>query len=136
MRELLKELRNMGKTIIISSHILSELSELCTSIGIIEAGKLIAKSSVEKIYQDLNIAQMIQTQIVNCDANLKQRISFLANVVSVEQDHDRVNIHTKDIEPEDLLEQLLALGAKVRMFQPGALDLETVFMKLTKGQTA
>ena len=51
MREILKELRTMGKTVLISSHILTELSELCTSIGIIDDGRLVASGSVSQILE-------------------------------------------------------------------------------------
>ena len=55
MKEILKELRSMGKTVLISSHILPELSELCTSIGIIDAGRLVASGSVANITEKLLI---------------------------------------------------------------------------------
>src|SRR5207237_10495764 len=55
MRELLKELKNLGKTILISSHILHELSHLCTHIGIIDAGKMVAQGSVTDMYRHLGL---------------------------------------------------------------------------------
>ena len=53
MRELLKELQSMGKTILVSSHILHELGQLCTSIGIVEAGEMVACGSLQEIYRAL-----------------------------------------------------------------------------------
>lgn len=138
MRELLKELRNMGKTIMISSHILSELSELCTRIGIIEAGKIVAEGSLEEIYTQLGVEKTIHTQILNYDDELQLKIASIPGVASVKKEQNRVEIHIKEqeIKPEELLQNLIDLKACVRMFQPGAIDLETVFMKLTEGKTA
>ncbi|MBI3862649.1 MAG: ABC transporter ATP-binding protein, partial [Planctomycetia bacterium] len=59
MRELLKALKEMGKTILISSHILHELSQLCTRIGIIEAGKMVAQGSVNDIYRHLGVLRIV-----------------------------------------------------------------------------
>ncbi|WP_372369108.1 ATP-binding cassette domain-containing protein [Candidatus Uabimicrobium sp. HlEnr_7] len=138
MRELLKELRNMGKTVMISSHILSELSELCTRIGIIEAGKIVAEGSLEEIYTQLGVEKVVHTQILNYDEHLHQKISEIPGVTSVKKQQNRVEIHIKEqqLKPEVLLQNLIALDACIRMFQPGAIDLETVFMKLTEGKTA
>ena len=55
----------MGKTILISSHILSELGELCTRIGIIEAGELIAEGSLNDIYHQLEIKRIVHVRIAN-----------------------------------------------------------------------
>ncbi|MHB8126058.1 MAG: ABC transporter ATP-binding protein [Desulfitobacteriaceae bacterium] len=63
MRELLRELKNMGKSIIISSHILPELAELCTEVGIIEGGELIAVGSVDEITTQLNQEKLIQVKV-------------------------------------------------------------------------
>lgn len=138
MRELLKELRNMGKTIMISSHILSELSELCTRIGIIEAGKIVAEGSLDEIYTQLGVEKTIHTQILNYDDELQLKIAAIPGVASVKKEQNRVEIHIKEqeIKPEELLQSLIDIKACVRMFQPGAIDLETVFMKLTEGKTA
>src|SRR6478609_6472360 len=60
VKALLKELRNMGKTILISSHILTELADFCTSIGIIERGKLLAAGSIQEIQQQLRSHRVIK----------------------------------------------------------------------------
>jgi ABC-2 type transport system ATP-binding protein len=65
LRELLKELRSMGKTIMISSHILSELAEMCTHIGIIEAGKLLAAGEVDEIMHGLQPHRTIEIHVLH-----------------------------------------------------------------------
>src|SRR5882724_7160412 len=65
IRELLKELKRMGKTIIISSHILHELAQLCTRIGIIETGRMVAQGSVAEIYQRLGVLKIVHVQVAH-----------------------------------------------------------------------
>ena len=140
MRELLKELKNLGKTILISSHILHELSHLCTHIGIIEAGVLVAEGSLEDIYRQLELRRVIHVQLSNNgDLDpLLDKVRGLRGVTNVERQIDRVAIHLDEnaMSVEDLLVNMLQLGARVRMFQPEAMDMETAFMKLTQGKTA
>jgi len=138
MRELLKELQSLGKTIIVSSHILHELSQFCTSIGIVEAGRMIACGSLNEIYHALQLRRTIHLQLANPAPELAQRIRALGGVAAVEEHADRyaVQLHQDELAPEDLLAAILALGGRVRMFQPDAMDMETAFMKLTEGKTA
>ncbi|MEX2213165.1 MAG: ABC transporter ATP-binding protein [Phycisphaeraceae bacterium] len=138
MRELLKELRNMGKTIIISSHILHELSQFSTRIGIIEQGKLIAEGSLNEIYAQLGLRRIIHVQVAVVHDALVQQIEQIPGVASVERQTDRLAIRLDEsaLPVEELLERLVEMGAKVRMFQPEVMDMETAFMKLTEGKTA
>jgi ABC-2 type transport system ATP-binding protein len=138
IRELLKELKNMGKTILISSHILHELSHLCTRIGIIETGEMIVEGSVDEIYRKLGVQRIIHVQMINPSDDLNQKIERLVGVTELEVQVDRLAIKLDEdqLSVEELLVRLLGLGAKVRMFQPEAMDMETAFMKLTSGRTA
>ena len=138
VRELLKALKAMGKTIIISSHILHELAQLCTRIGIIEQGQLITEGSLQDIYSRLSLMQIVHTQIMNLDDDLMRRIEQMPGVIRAERQIDRVALHLRaeSTAPEDLLQHLYEAGARVRMFQPEAMDMETAFMKLTQGKTA
>ncbi len=138
LRELLKELRQMGKTILVSSHILHELSQLCTRIGIIEAGQLVADGSLDDIYRKLDLKRTVHVQISNLTPALRDSIRGLSGVASVEEFPDRVAIRIREDELalEDLLDEMRGLGARIRMFQPEAMDMETVFMKLTEGKVA
>jgi len=139
IRELLKELRNMGKTILISSHILHELAQLCTRIGIIEAGQMIAQGSLQEIYSRLQLLRLIHVQISNIEENgLLGKIEQIPGVATVQKQVDRVAIQLREdqLSAEDLLGHLIQMGARVRMYQPEAMDMETAFMKLTQGKTA
>jgi ABC-2 type transport system ATP-binding protein len=138
MRELLKELKKMGKTILVSSHILHELSQFCTRIGIIEAGQLVAEGSLDDIYRKLAITRLVHVQITNLTPELAEKIRAIPGIASVEQFVDRlsVQVHENALAIEDLHDKLCSLGARVYMFQPEAMDMETAFMKLTQGKTA
>ncbi len=138
IRELLKELKRMGKTILLSSHILHELAQVCTRIGIIEAGRMVATGSLEDIYRQLGLMRLIHVQIANETDEMVERAKALPGVASVERHVDRLCFHVQEgvLAPEDLLEALHGIGARIHMFQPEAMDMETAFMKLTQGKTA
>jgi len=138
LRELLKELQRMGKTILVSSHILHELSQLCTRIGIIEAGKLVAEGSLLEIYRKLDLKRTVHVQISNLTPPLVEAIKKVRGISSVEELTDRVaiRVHEDELSMEDLLGTMHGLGARIRMFQPEAMDMETAFMKLTEGKVA
>ena len=137
-RELLKELKNMGKTILISSHILHELAQFCTRIGILEAGKLVAEGSLEDIYRQLGLIRTIHVQIIDRSDEMVEKIRAIPGVETVEPQIDRlaVRLHENQLSVEDLHDCIHNLGARIHMFQPEAMDMETVFMKLTEGKTA
>ena len=138
VRELLKALKNMGKTILISSHILHELAQLCTRIGIIEAGQMITEGSLEEIYHSLGLLQMVHVQVVNLTDEHVRKIEQIPGIEDVQRQVDRLSIRMRaeDLAAEDLLEAMFRLDCRIRMFQPEAMDMETAFMKLTEGKTA
>jgi len=138
IRELLKELRSMGKTVLISSHILHELSELCTCIGIVEAGKMVAEGSLSDIYDQLGVRRTVHVQVKDPGEDLARDIGAIEGVDSVERQVDRfaISIDEQKLSATELHDRIHALGARIFMFQPEAMDMETVFMKLTEGKTA
>ena len=138
MRELLKALKEMGKTIVISSHILHELAQLCTQIGIIEAGQIVAHGSVSEIYQRLGVLKIVHVQFANKVDGLVEKLRSHPGVSSVDDQADRISVrlHEGKLEVEDLHDFIHAQGARIRMFQPEVMDMETAFMKLTEGKTA
>ena len=138
LRELLKALQQMGKTILISSHILHELAQFCTRIGIMEAGQLVAEGDLQQIYQRLALQRVVHVQLVTVPPGLAEALRQVSCVASVEEQTDRLAIQVRENETaiEDLHEAIVHLGGRIRMFQPEAMDMETAFMKLTEGVTA
>ena len=138
VRELLKALTEMGKTILISSHILHELAHLCTQIGIIETGQMVAQGSLEDIYRQLQLMRIVHVQLTDADDTMIQKICQIDGVSGVETQVDRLAIQLREDHTavEDLHDALVDLGARIHMFQPEAMDMETAFMKLTEGKTA
>ncbi len=138
MRELLKTLKEMGKTIIISSHILHELAQFCTRIGIIEAGRMITEGSLQQIYHSLGLLQVVHVQVLNLTDDIIDRIRRMRGVENLERQSDRLSIRLRaeEMPPEQLSDEMFRMGCRIRMFQPEAMDMETAFMKLTEGKTA
>ncbi len=138
VRELLVALKDMGKTILISSHILHELSQLCTRIGIIEAGQMVAEGSLKDIFRRLQLLRVVHVRFEDPAADLRERIGRIPGVASVEIQIDRwaVHLHEDQTSVADLHQALVDEGARISMYQPEAMDMETAFMKLTEGRTA
>ncbi|MBM4110981.1 MAG: ABC transporter ATP-binding protein [Phycisphaerae bacterium] len=140
MRELLKELRAMGKTIIISSHILFELAELCTHVGIVEQGKLVYSGPMADIMSKTAVGHVVHVVV---DERTKEAAALLAKVPGVTkvdlQREDalvRIEVHLDAAAGtmlSDLPNRLIAQGFRVRRFTEERPDLETAFMRLTKG---
>jgi len=134
-RELLKELQRLGKTILVSSHILHELAQLCTHLGIIEAGKMVAHGELGQIMRRLDVKRSVHVQMAETTDALVAAITRINGVTAVERLPDRlaIAIREHDLPVEDLHAALVAAGARIRMFQPEAADVEMAFMKLTEG---
>jgi ABC-2 type transport system ATP-binding protein len=140
IRELLKELRRMGKTIIISSHILHELAELCNMVGIIEQGKMLFSGSVEEIMEKANVGQLVHISVEDRIKEAGQMLMNVPGVTRVELVRDRgelvleVLIDSDSPTPlSELASRLVAQGFRLTKFSPAQVNLETAFMRLTKG---
>lgn len=138
VRELLIALKEMGKTILISSHILHELSQLCTRIGIIETGQMVAQGSLEDIFRQLQLKRIIHIRIENPADDLEFRLTRIPGVDSVEKQVDRfaIRLFEDQTSVAQLHQAIVEEGARITMYQPEAMDMETAFMKLTEGKTA
>ncbi|MHC4606896.1 MAG: ABC transporter ATP-binding protein [Planctomycetota bacterium] len=138
VRELLKELRNMGKTILISSHILADLADLCNKIALIEKGSVIYAGSIEEAMARV---RPDDTWIVEVFADMERAQSVLERepfVVSVTQDngHLRVRMDSKDAEVDAIPRALVQAGVKIRSFRAAEVTLEDAFLRLTKGEVS
>jgi ABC-2 type transport system ATP-binding protein len=144
MRELLRELRAMGKTIVVSSHILAELAELCDSVGIIEHGHLVASGSLEEVRRQAREGRMLHLRVLS---DLDAAAGVLGDCPGVGQVYPQetpegvggsleVEFAGDDETIADLLAVLLARGVRVLSFSETTSDLEEVFLRLTQGEVA
>ena len=135
MKALLKELRHMGKTILISSHILSELADCCTSIGIIERGQLLMHGPIDDVYRRIRGNPIIQIRFHdNMDLGLALiRRSPACREVQVTDNTAVVELETDDRGVADLLQQLVSNQVQIRSYAEKEPTLEDVFMLVTKG---
>ena len=135
VKALLKELRRMGKTILISSHILTELADCCTSIGIIERGQLLMHGPIDDVYRRIRGNRIIEIRFVShMDVGLSViRSSQFTRDVQVDDHSAIVELETDDQGVSDLLSQLIAHKVGVRSFAEKDPSLEDVFMLVTKG---
>lgn len=135
MKEILRSLKTLGKTIIISSHILSELSELCTSIGIIDRGKMVISGKVSEIMQQVYSKRLIRVKVSDkLDEALRviQEFPFVVSAVAGE-DFIEVGFDGRDEEMSLLLKRLIEKDIPVTTFTQLDGNLEDVFMKVTNG---
>lgn len=134
MKKILRSLHDMGKTIIISSHILSELAELCTTIGIIEQGKMVIKGSIEEISRQVSAANPIVLTVADQKEKALEILKSKSEVASISLDENNIIIgYTGQQEQEiALLRQLVEERIPVISFHRKTGDLESVFMKVTE----
>ncbi len=135
VKALLKELRRMGKTILISSHILTELADCCTSIGIIERGKLLMHGPIDDVYKQIRGNQVVVARIGD---KLDTGLSIIRSnpdVRDVQVDGKKVTIEfsSPDHDTAKLLKQLIDNDVQVSEFGTQEPNLEDVFMMVTKG---
>jgi ABC-2 type transport system ATP-binding protein len=136
LRELLKELRTMGKTIMISSHILTELAEMCTHIGIVDRGKLLASGDVATIMRSIQPHRTFEVHLLSDLGAATQAIQGLPGVLRVETQENPRTMLSFDYEGNDqgvsaLLTHLIATGATVTHFAGQTNNLEEVFLRVT-----
>ncbi|HID74631.1 MAG TPA: ABC transporter ATP-binding protein [Planctomycetaceae bacterium] len=138
VKALLKELRKMGKTILISSHILTELADCCTSIGIIEQGKLLMHGPIDEVYRRIRGNRTVVIKFLeNADAGLSIVRSFpQTRDVRVEDGQVTVELAGDENQTAELLERLVAGGVRLHCFAEKEPTLEDVFMLVTKGAVA
>jgi ABC-2 type transport system ATP-binding protein len=136
MKALLSELKQMGKTILISSHILSELADFCTSIGIIERGKLLAAGSIQQIHQQIRSHRVLKVRVLG--ETIEQATEVLRSDSAIRSVETFDHTVTAEFEGQDqdmarILDRLVRGGIMVQSFAEEPLSLEEVFMMITKG---
>lgn len=135
VKALLKELRRMGKTILISSHILTELADCCTSIGIIERGQLLMHGPIEHVYRQIRRNRIVEIQFLTGEeAGMSiLRSSPALRSLDVEPHQVVAELETDDQGLAELMEQLIREGVRMHSFNDRDPTLEDVFMTVTKG---
>lgn len=132
-KEMLKELCAEGKTILVSSHILSELSQMCTDIGIIDAGKIVLSGNMAEILKKVNDSNPL---LVRVTRNREAAIRILktepaVKTIMIREDDIAVRFHGGREEEALLLKKLVEGGVPVNGFIREQGDLESIFMQIT-----
>jgi ABC-2 type transport system ATP-binding protein len=135
IRELLKELHRMGKTILISSHILLELADLVTNVGIIEQGELRFTGTTDQMLERAKAGLVVHIGVATGIQEALQRIQQTPGVQSAEvtDGHIRVAMDQQYTDPSPLAQRLVQDGFALTRLEEEKVNLETAFMRLTKG---
>ena len=141
IRELLKELRNMGKTIFFSSHILSEVADICSSIGIIEAGRLIAYGDMEEMKRKLRAHRLMSVKVLGDVTAVQEFLLHAENIQSITAGVEaglaanevRFDFVGDDVALSQLLADMIGRGLAITSFNEEVGDLEDVFLQVTQG---
>lgn len=142
IRELLRELRRMGKTIFFSSHILSEVADVCDSIAVLEAGRLVAHGSLAEMQRRVRAHRLIEARVLGAATALTPMLLEWPEVSGcltaqddprLPPDVARFTFSGDDAALSRLLAHLVTAGAPLIAFKEEAGDLEDVFMQVTQG---
>ncbi|MDD2585505.1 MAG: ABC transporter ATP-binding protein [Syntrophomonadaceae bacterium] len=134
IREILRELKAMGKTIIVSSHILHELSEICTHMGIIEAGEMVITGTVDEIMNQSRVGDSIEIRVLS---KAEEALSLIQgsglNGIITGDNVLQVAFEGTEEAQSNLLAGLVQNDIPVSSFAASKSNLEEIFMRVTKG---
>ena len=135
IRELLRELKRMGKTIMISSHILSELEEICDNVGIIEQGRLVFSGTLEEIRPRLGIESKVRVSVADHQDKAIELLSALPHIESVQIEDSHIAVTFGDTSaPAGIIARTLVGGdIDIIAIEPEQLKLDDAFLQFTKG---
>lgn len=136
LREMIGQLAaGEGKTILISSHILTELAEMCNRVGIIERGQLLATGTVEEIQRQMGTHREVRVQVLDDVARLATWLQQQPTITDVKQDGDSVRFshHGDRSDEARWLREMISADFQVAQFRSEEKSLEEVFMHVTKG---
>ena len=133
MKEILRNLSDMGKTILISSHILPELAEMCTNVGIVEHGKLVVSGTVDEIMSRMNSSNPL---VVKFEEGQDETIHFLKENpaienISIRSDKVYIGFQGNSMEEGRLLGDMVRHGAVISSYGREEGNLESLFMQIT-----
>ena len=135
IRELLMELKRMGKTIMISSHILSELEEICDNVGIIEHGKLVFSGTMDQIKDQMGLQGQVRVSVAAGTDEAIELLSALPQVKEARVENSHIAVTFAELEnTEGLIARTLVKGGlDIVSIEPEHLKLDDAFLQLTKG---
>ena len=138
MRNLLKRLQGMGKTVLVSSHILPELADICNRVGIIEYGRLLAGGDVQDLLRQVRGQPVIRIRVAGDSLAAANALETAAEAkgVTVRDGDVLVALAEGVVDHSPLVNRLVAAGEKVLVVQEQEVNLETAFLELTKGALA
>lgn len=136
IKEILKELREMGKTIIVSSHILPELAEMCSEIGIIDHGKLVTQGTVNEIMNRINKKRLVKVKLSNGKENLIRLLKEQSTVKEITENTDNVEFAFEGTNDNltSILRNIIMNGIPIYSFAENEGNLEEIFMTVTGGE--
>lgn len=138
-REIIKVLQEAGMTILISSHVLSDLAELCTSVGIMELGYLVESASLKEIYRRLSQQQIILSTLGDLDT-LQAQLKINPHIGHIKPILNKNSLQAEFLgnseDAAELLRSLIHAGLPITEFHPTQDDLESIFLKLGHQQTS
>ena len=135
LREMIGQLAADGKSILVSSHILTELAEMCDTVAIIEQGRLLAVGTVDEIHRAQQAHRTVQIRVLENREGLCTWLAARADVQNVRSQEDGIEfLHEGDQAAEaDMLRDLVRAGFRVVAFGSRDESLEDVFMRVTEG---
>lgn len=137
-RDIIKTLQAAGMTIIISSHVLSDLAELCSSVGIMELGYLVESASLQQLYQQLSRQQILLSTLGKQDELIAAltKYSYVQEWEKVGKDSVRIYFSGSQEDSANLLRSLINTGIPLTQFHCTQEDLETIFLKMGHKQAS
>ncbi len=142
IRELLVELKNMGKTIFFSTHILADVAEICNYVGVLEAGRLVATGRLEELHLQYLPNRKVSITVLNSDGSVQEILERMPGVNSVNRTNHEpqaqrlsfaLEFRGDDKALSGVLGQLIRQGIPVLHFTEEKHDLEELFLQLTQG---
>jgi ABC-2 type transport system ATP-binding protein len=142
LRELLRELRSLGKTIVISSHILPELEELCTSVAIVDRGRVLAAGTIADIGQRLRVGEVLRVRVLGDDAAFEAARTWfegrrdVASAVVENLGEITIGFQGDEAAAAELLAAAVRAKIRIASYSPAATDLQELFLQVTDRDAA
>ena len=135
MKEVLKQLKEMGKTIIVSSHILPELAEMCSEIGIIDHGQLVTQGTVNEIMNKIHKNRIVRVKTSSAKDTLIRLLKEQTKVGEITENADNIEFvfNGNDNDLTSILRNIIMNGIPVFSFGEAEGNLEEIFMTVTGG---